>query len=374
MNEVNVSAKNDAQRNEIDFMDLFRLLWAKRKVLFISLGVGAVLGLFIALITPEEFKVTTTMLPQSESGNGLGQFSSLAAIAGFELDMSSSSTEISPVVFPQIVESGPFLAKLMNIPFSFEKADHPVSILEYYTKVKKPSFFETFAKYTIGLPGLIKGSLKKKPKDIGVGGKQSIYSYSKDETDIMLFLSGRVVLSINKKEGYLTLDCVMPERLLAAEVAKKAQELLQEVIIEYKTQSATEQLAFIEKRAKEKKQECENAQQRLAWHVDRNRNSTTATALIERDRLQGEYDIAYSVYSELAKTLEQSKIQVKRKTPVFAIIKPVVVPVEKDKPKRAMILFVYTLLGCIVGIAIVVINDNMPKLKKLMAGSKKLAS
>lgn len=351
MNENKEITELNQHKNEIDFMVLLNKIWGGRKIIIICVSAGIVLGLMIALLSPKSFKVITTMLPQSESESGLGKFSSLAAIAGFDLNLGTSSTEISPVVYPQIVQSEIFLAELMYSKFSFSKVDHPVSIFDYYTKIKKPGILEIVQKYTIGLPVLIKMSMKKsgsiKKNDCGIP------SFTEDEENLLIFLKSNVTLVVNKKEGYLTLTCIMPEALLAAQVAEKAQKLLQKTITEYKTQSSTEQLVFIEQRYKEKKDDYQKVQDRLAFFRDRNQNVSTAAAKTELDRLQGEYDIAYSVYSELAKSLEQTKIQVKRQTPVFAIIKPVVVPREKFKPKRSIILLMWTLIGGIAGLGIV---------------------
>ena len=353
MNEQNNSSVKLSIKDEIDFVVLLRKLWKERKTLIIATSCGVVLGLLVAFLSPKEFKVVTTMLPQSESESGLGQFSSLAAMAGFDLSLGSSSAEISPVIFPQIVESAPFMMELLNTPFTFSKVDHPVSIFDYYVNIRKPGIFECLVNYTIGLPGTIKMALKK-PVHVDKGSiSKNIQSFTEDEDVMMKFMKDRVALTINKKEGYLTLTCMMPEALLTAQVADKAQNLLQKYIIEYKVKSSTEQLKFVEQRYKEKKKDFENAQIKLAWFNDRNQNVSTAMVKAQRERLQTEYDISYSVYSELAKMLEQSKIQVKKQTPVFMIIKPVVVPVEKSKPRRTMILVIFTLVGAVVGAGIV---------------------
>lgn len=351
MSEIKEKSIVPTIKSEIDYMIILNKLWAEKKIILLTTIVGIVLGLIIAMITPKEFKVVTTMLPQSESESGLGKFSSLAAIAGFDLNLGQSGTEISPVVYPQIVESAPFLDELMKSKYKFSNVDKPVSYYDYYLKIKKPSLFEYLYGYTVGLPGMLKAKMKK---SVAVEEtEEDIHMYTRDESDLMLSMKSRVSLTINKKEGYLTLTTIMPEAMLTAQIAAKAQKLLQETITEYKTVSSTEQLMFVEQRYKEKKSEFENAQQKLAWFRDRNQNVSTAVAKTELERLQSEYEISYSVYSELAKLLEQSKLQVKKRTPVFTIIKPVVVPNDKDKPKRMTILAMWTIIGAVAGLGVV---------------------
>jgi uncharacterized protein involved in exopolysaccharide biosynthesis len=55
----------------------------------------------------------------------------------------------------------------------------------------------------------------------------------------------------------------------------------------------------------------------------------------------------------LAKQLETAKLQVSRDTPVFSVIQPVTVPIEKAAPKRVLILVVFLVFGIIVGLGLV---------------------
>jgi len=348
--------------NELDYMVLLNKLWNKRKIIFIAILAGVVIGLLVALLSPNEYQVTTTMLPQSDTEGGMGKISSLASLAGFDLDMNSGESDISPIIYPQVLESAPFMLKLMNIPFTFQQVDHPVSIYDYYMKIRKPSVLELVRQYTIGLPGVFKASVKGS-QTVSRTDKNGPLVMTENQDMIMQLLASCITLSINKKEGYLTLTCTMSEPLLAAQVAQQAQILLQTYITEFKTKKAVDQLLFIERRCAEKKVDCMNAQSRLASFQDRNWHISTASALAEQERLQNEYDIANAVYSELAKSLEQAKIQVKRKTPVFAIIKPVVVPLEKSQPQRSKILAIWIIFGFVAGCGIVLGKEYLTFLK-----------
>jgi uncharacterized protein involved in exopolysaccharide biosynthesis len=70
-------------------------------------------------------------------------------------------------------------------------------------------------------------------------------------------------------------------------------------------------------------------------------------------QLQADYDLAFSVYSELAKQLETQQLQVKKDTPLFTVLKPVTIPNEKSAPKRALILVVYLFLGFVLSLGVV---------------------
>ena len=145
----------------------------------------------------------------------------------------------------------------------------------------------------------------------------------------------------------------MPEPLQAAQVVLNAQNILQRKVINHKLKKIEEDLVFIEERYNEKKKEFEQAQENLAKYRDANKNVNTATALTELERLESEFELAFSVYSELAKQVETQKIQVKENTPVFAVLQNAVVPLEKSNTSKIMTLVIWSFLGLFLGIALI---------------------
>ena len=93
-------------------------------------------------------------------------------------------------------------------------------------------------------------------------------------------------------------------------------------------------------------------------------------AQTQMERLQSEFTMASSVYTELAKQMETQKIQVKEDTPVFTIIEPVAVPLDKSKPKRPMILIIWTFLGGIVGVGMVFGKEFLGSVRKQWQGEE----
>ncbi len=341
---------------EIDLIVLAKTMWNGRKLIIKIVLVFMLLGLSIAIFSAKEYTASSTMVPQISSNKSkLGGLSSLAAMAGFNLDMNMETSELSPYIYPQIVQSVPFQLELMETPFKFEGIDQPISIYEYYTDYAKPNVFSLIMKYTVGLPFVIINALKPDKPEVSpaIANDSLLYSpiaLTENQELIRKMLADRVTLETNDKEGYVVLNAIAHDPNVAAQVAHKAQTLLQKYITEFKIKKATAQLNFIAERYAEKKKEFQKTQSNLAVFVDRNKNVTSAVARTEQDRLQNEYKLAFEVYSQLAQQLEQAQIQVKEDTPVFSIVKPVTVPIEKSKPNRPMILVIWTFLGGIIGV------------------------
>jgi uncharacterized protein involved in exopolysaccharide biosynthesis len=340
--------------DEIDLLALAKTLWVSRKFILKTTLIFGAIGLVIAITCPKEFTATTTMVPQTSNPQSkLGGLSGLAAMAGISLSMGGGS-DLSPKIYPQIVSSIPFQMELMNTPLQFEAINKTVTLFDYFTKHQKASVIGTIIKYTIGLPGVVlKASKGEKQETIQSKTGKGPLKLTEKQSEIQKKVSEQVSISVNDKDGYITLSCIMPEPLAAAQLAQRTQELLQRYITEFKIEKAKASHDFIQQRYDEAKRNYQNAQEKLANFRDRNKNVSTAIAKTEEERLTGEYTLAYSVYSELAKQLEQAKIQLKEETPVFTIIEPVTVPTEKSKPKRPMILMIWIFLGGIVGIGII---------------------
>jgi len=343
--------------DEIDLLALVKTVWKGKRTIILSVIIGAILGVAVAILSPKEYTASTVMVPQlgSDSQSKLGGLGSLAALAGISLDMSSGGGELSPMVYPQIVSSIPFQLELMNTPLNFQGHAIPITLFEYYTKFSKKSVLGTITKYTIGLPGVIIGAIKGKPKALSLPNDSSTQPIllTNDQYSVKKALDGIVSLDLNAKEGYITLTTRMPEALPAAQLAQAAQTLMQQYITTFKIQKAKANLDFIQGRYNETKAEFEKAQVSLALIKDRNKDFTSGLSNIEAERINTRYTISYSVFQELAKQLEQAKIQVKRETPVFTIVEPVTVPSEKSKPKKAMIVFIGLFLGVLAGTVII---------------------
>jgi hypothetical protein len=346
MNEQQVPLQpQPLAEEEIDLLALAKTLWKGRKTIIIAVISGTILGIVIALNSPKEYTASTVMVPQlGDSQSKLGGLGGLAALAGITLDMNPGA-ELSPMIYP----------KLMNTPLNFQEYPQPLSLFNYYTKYSKPSALGTIKKYTIGLPFVILKAIKGKTKGIRVPGDKTNQPIllTEDENNVIKALSAIITMEVNAKEGYLTLTSRMPEALAAAQLAKNAQNLLQRYVTEFKIEKAKANLDFIQGRYNETKTEFEKAQVNLAMVSDRNKNLTSGLSLIETDRIQTRYTIALNVYQELAKQLEQAKIQVKRETPVFTIVQPATVPTERSKPNKTLIVIAWLFIGGIIGCAII---------------------
>lgn len=352
------------EEQEIDLVALVKKMWLNKGLIIKLTAVFMVLGLLVALFSSKVYTTSCDIVPQTSKGAKGGGMSSLAALAGINLNDGQSGAELSPLVYQNIMNSTSFRKELMQTKIDFEKAGRPVSFYEYYTsgEFNKPTVLSYIMKYTIGLPGVIMGAIRgeqPEPDYSSLGGASAIETISKDDFKAMSILESCISMTLDNKNGYLTITANMPEALAAAQLAQASVELLQKYITKFKIEKVQSNLDFVQERYNEAKGNFEDVQSRRAKFRDANHNSVKYAARVEQEKLDAEYTLAMNLYSELATQLEQAKINVKETTPILTVIRPVTVPYKKSKPQRAMILLAFTFLGFAAGAGLVLVSQTL---------------
>lgn len=351
--ENNQNVNTELQEQEIDLIELVTRMWEKRKFIIKITVAFMVLGVFVAIFSAKEYSASCTVVPQTGGKSMGGSLGGLAAMAGISLGDIGSGETLSPKVYSNVMNNMNLQKELLNTVVNFEEIDRPVTLLEYYTsdEFKKFSLMGTIMKYTVGLPGLIIGAIRGEEEDTvtmtGNSNGSDLITLTKEELACVKILKGKTGINVNDKDGYVTISANMPEALVAAQVAERLVYLLQKYVTEFKIEKAAANYEFIKKQYDDAWEVYKEKQEEYAKFRDANRSITTALAATKEEHIKNEYNLAYSLYSELAKQKVQAEIKVKEDTPILTIVEPVIVPREKSKPKRSMILVAFTFLGAV---------------------------
>lgn len=377
MNEqIDNRSANIPEEQEIDLVELIQRMWVNRMLILKITGVCFVLGLLIAIFSSKEYTAGCDVVPQTSNSSSSSRMSSLAALAGINLNQMQDVKTLSPYVYENILNSTTFRKELMQTKLHYEKADRPVSFYEYNTseEFNKPGIGKIIMKYTIGLPFLILNAIRGEQPDpdysaVGDGdGESKIETMTEDEYACNKILSGCLSMTLDDKNGYLSISVTMPEPVAAAEMAQAAVTLLQKYITEFKIEKVQSNLDFVQERYDEAKANFEDIQERRARFRDANQNTTRYSARTQLEKLDAEYTLAMNLYSELATQLEQAKINVKETTPILTVINPVTIPLQKSKPRRSLILFGWTFFGVVLGMGAVLVLPSVAEI----TGSERL--
>jgi len=353
----------DEDKDTIDLVALAKTVWENRKTVYKVVGIFVVIGLLIAFLSPVEYDTQATLMPElPNSGSASGAAGLLQKYGGL-LGINSSSlgggdqSTINPMLYPNIVQSTPFMLELMNQKVHSARYDTTVTVFTYFNDVYTPSVFSYVLRYTIGLPGQIKKWFSspdnKLPANSIQNSSDGVIHLTKKQKDVMKNLGNRLSASVDDQSGIITISSEMPEAEMSAILAQKMISLLKDYVTDYRTQKATQDYDFIKGQYEQAKARFQKAQDTLATFQDQNLNLATAQAQTKLKSLQDQYNLAYNVYTGLAQQMEQARIQVQQNTPVFKVLEPATVPIKKSSPKRITILVMSFFAGIILGIVLI---------------------
>jgi uncharacterized protein involved in exopolysaccharide biosynthesis len=359
--------------DEIDITEILKRFWIKRGFILKLTTIFLLIGLFIAMFSPVKYTSTCTVVPQTGNRSGSSNLSSVAAIMGVNLGtaMMTEGT-LSPVMYPEIIKSVPFTREIMKTEVIVEKSNgQPITLYDYYTDKQYRDFnlLGAIKKYTIGLPGVLIGAIRgdKEPEIVEsslIGDSNTVFKLTEEEKRVYDAIQGAVQINPNSKDGYVTIGYVFPEAKVAAQVTDKIYRTLEEYISQFKSEKLNDNLEFVEKSYETARTDFLNAQDRLTAFQDANRGLTTASARSMETRLRNEYDIAFTLYRELATQREQAKIAVKENQTILTLVNPPVVPHEKSAPRRSIIIIGFLFLGVVVAVGWVLAAPSLQAVRE----------
>jgi uncharacterized protein involved in exopolysaccharide biosynthesis len=347
--------------DSIDLIALLKSLWQSRFFILKVTILFFVIGLLVAFLSPVSYTATSSFVPQTSESKSAGSLGGLAALAGINLNAGTGGADIPTTLYPKLVASVPFRKDILDTPIQLGK--ETLSYKDYLDR-KKPSGLALLNKYTIGLPGLILPSFKREANLQLALDSTELIELSDEDYSLYQSLSSVISIETIEEEGYVSLAVVDEDPQVAAQVAKSTELALQKRIIEYKVENSRALFEFTEKQFLLKQQEVYELQDKLAYFLDRNRSIFSAQIESQKQRLESQYNLANTVYNELAKQKEQASIQLSKDTPIFTVIEPVMVPKEKSGQKRGILLAIYTFLGLVLSAGYVLVKKPIQAIRK----------
>lgn len=347
---------NPVASDEIDLVELAKVVWLKRKMILRNTAIGAVIGLIVAFSIPKEYQTTVKMAPEnSGQTGGPGNMGALAAMAGINIG-GSGTDGLTPSLYPDIVASTPFLMEFKEMKVTTLKDKETYTLYEYLTEHQKSPWWS----YLIALPGKAIGGVlslfSDKIEDEKVD-KWNVFHLKPQQQGFIGSLSSKINVSEDKKSGVIMTTVQMQDPQISAELADSVVVKLQDYMINYKTEKSRKDLAYVEKLYNDAQKRYFNIQKQYAQYEDANKNVVSASYAIEKARLQNESTLAFSVYNGLAQQVEMAKAKVQQDTPVLTILEPARISLFAEKPNKKIILIAFVFLGCFLSIGYCIIKD-----------------
>ena len=317
------------ENEEIDLVEVIAKLWHRKKVLLYFILFSLFGGVALAFLLPRKYTAECILALESKSRTTRISVEGMSAFQSMNMNDLQDVSYISPAMYPDIIFSVPFQKKLIYAPLYVNERGDSVSFYTYL-----------FGKAAAGC----------------LDAENGVEITTLEERECMAYLKKAVEVTVNTKDGNIKISVDMPEAKLAAQVAQHVQVLLQDYITRFRIAKAQAALDFIEERYHEVEAELENKQQALVAFQEKNNSMSDFRRESQAKILLNDYELFFSLYSDVVRQREKAKMQVKEDMPVLSVIEPVAEPASPSKPQRLLILVASLFLGLFAGCAWVLVT------------------
>lgn len=176
----------------------------------------------------------------------------------------------------------------------------------------------------------------------------SVLSVDAGKVAVMEILLSRI--NVSSSGRFVILDVNMPEPLLCVQLNNFVFEKIIEQSIRLKTDKEIQSLKITQEKYDIAREKFLFEQNRLSEFRDKNKGSMSEKQNAEELRLRAEYDIAFNIFNSIAVDLEQKKIELEEKVPLYSEFDPVTIPLRPTSPNRVSIIMKYLFMGIGIGI------------------------
>jgi len=310
-------------------------LWSNRKrIIILNTAVLILTLVYLLFLTKPFYQSTVTILPEYGSkSNMLSQISGLASLAGVKVG-DSAPTEL----YQNIITSETVLQEVVYSKYKTNEYSDSVNLIKYFE-----------------IDGKDENPALKKRKEF-----LALYE---------ILLQNRISTNVDRMTKILSVSVTMPEAQLSADVANKLVKSLDLYIRTQRKSYATEQSFYIEKRTQQIKDSLSYAENKLKSFREQNRVTIQSpNLLLEQGRLMRNVEILQTVFVELTKQLEISKIDQIKDAPVLNVKEYAKNPVIKAGPKRASSLITIMFFSFILSSLYFVLKDDVKKFVRIVRG------
>lgn len=285
------------------------VLLRHRRALAILPFLVAFVWVVVLLILPREYTSPAMFTPSSSAGQ-LSQLEGLAA--QFGVNVPQGQTNESPDFYASLIQSEELLRSAVVTTYRFPASSE--------------SGADTISGDLVTLLRVRRGTRSEKVEK-AIQKLQDQLSVNSDAS------TGLVTLSVTTR--WAALSRQVGERLLA---------LVNSFNLQTRQTQAAAERRFLEGRVRTVRDSLQNAENTLQAFLEHNRSYQSSPELqFEYDRLESHVTLEQQVYTTLAQSLEQARMDEVRNTPVITVVEPPQFPARPDRrylPLKAVLGFV----------------------------------
>ncbi|MEO7138254.1 MAG: Wzz/FepE/Etk N-terminal domain-containing protein [Gemmatimonadales bacterium] len=308
-------------KEDISLFEMLSPLVRRWRVIAATAIGCAVLAAVLLLLQRPVYTAETSFTPETPSNSSVS--SSIAGLAGLagQLGLSANiSASVSPDFFARLLHSREVLRSALLTEFPDPRD----------TAKKRP------------LLDLMEVPAKSPEGRLQAGARS---------------LAKTTEAKVDKTTGIVTLEVEMHSPELAAAVANRMIELLNQFNLERRQSQSHEQRRFTGDRLQATEQELRGAERAQLRFLQTNRQYVGSPLLeFQAEQLERAVQVKQEVFLTLTKAHEEARISEVRDTPVLTVIDPAVVPAIRTRPRRTLGVILALVAGTILGAALVYVG------------------
>ena len=296
---------------------------SRKKLIFITVLIFCVFALLLSKVTESKYQADITFVVQSPTseGSSLSNLGNIASSFGFNIGSSESTFSQANVMelfkSRRIIEST--LLKSADIN---DKKN--ILLIDYYTNVKDLRNSSDW----------INDKIDKLDFKIRTNKRDSIINLFWND-----IVEDNLVVSFNSKDAsIITLSFIFQDQYFAKIFVENIIEEMSKFYVTYNTSQTRNTLEFIQYRADSVYYELKLAEEEYAKVQDINKRIVKASGRLKELQLMRTVQVLNTMYLELIKNLELSKLTLLKETPIIEVMDGPVLPLE-DKKTKPLVLF-----------------------------------
>ena len=335
----------------IDLMPYVRKALKGWKKILLWAFIGAAFGAVIGLSTPRKYTTKAVVAPELVTRATTGGLSSLASLAGINMNTMALTGAMHPDMYPEIIKSTNFNLKLFDMPVTVETKDSLVhtDLYDYMVNYRKLPWWGVILGLPFRASSLIKSvfSAKKEVEEEGHAHVDSL-RLTRQQEMVVKSLSKSIQASVEKRSYVLSLRVTMQDPVISAQLANAVIDNLRDFVVTYRTEKSRENVDYYQKIYNQTRDDYLSAQRAYAYYVDSHQGISSKATLVHQQHLQNEAQLRYSMYSQTAQNLLNAEAKVQQEAPVLVVIQPGVAP-RIGQPSRVKLVIIWFILGALLG-------------------------
>jgi len=308
----------------------YRTYLLKKKVAILSISfLFFVIGVVIAFSLDTKYNAELTFVVEEESGgSSLGAMSGLASQFGFDLGGNSSITFSQNNILELLKSRGVVVATLLQNAKINSNND---LLIEHYLEIHK-----------------IKESWIENEdfSDISFHDKQTYIHDSISGNIWDEIIENQLSIELQSDEAnIITLSYISVNENFAKQFTETLIDEMSKMYITHQTKQARNTLDFLQDRADSVFKELELAEEEFAKIKDINQRIVKASGRLKELQLMRRVEVLNTMYLEIVKNLELSKLTLLNQTPIITIIDKPILPLEEDSYSKV----IFGILGAFLG-------------------------